>query len=265
MTRPFAAFALLLFVPALGLAQDKKDPTADLLAKLRKPVDLPAGSTVKLTELVEVLTERHGVPTIVNNTAFSTQIGEAPADSEIAMPKVKGLPLASVLRQVLSEKGATYLVRRAHIEIVPIGVAAREAKISGNDDAGNVQLSQPLVSAIYKEKPLNEALADLAEEHDLTIVIAPQAADNKAGFVTARLLNVPADRAIELLALQADLRIVKKGASFFVTSKEHANEMFNEQHERKQKNLELELMRNRPFPFGGNPLGGPAQPPQPGK
>lgn len=256
MSRLLIAIAVLALLPQWSAAQEsRKDATADLLAKLRKTVDLPTGSTVKLTELADLLTEKHGVPTIINTTSFTTQVGEAPADTEIAMPKVKGLPLSGVLRQVLSEKGATYLVRKTHIEIVPISVAAKEAKIPGTDDDGTNRLTQPLVSVIYKEKPLNEALADLAEEHDLTIVLAPQAADQKAAFISARMLNVPADKAIEMLALQADLRVVKKGASFFVTSKDHAAELSNEKHEKEMRKAELEMRRLNPaFPFG---QGGP--------
>lgn len=250
-SRVITAIAVLALLPQWSTAQEtRKDATADLLARLRKPVDLIPGNTVKLTELADLLTEKYGVNTTINVSSFTTLVGEAPADSEIAMLKVKGLPLGATLRQVLSEKGATYLVRKSHIEIVPIGVAAKEAKIPGIDDDGTTRLTQPLVSAIYKEKPLNEALADLAEEHDLTVVLAPQAADQKAAFVSARMLNVPADKAIEMLALQADLRVVKKGSSFFVTSKDHAGELHNEKFEKEKQRAELDAIRTPAFPFG---------------
>jgi hypothetical protein len=241
MIRSFTAIALLLALPAFGLAQQKKDPTAEILAKLRSPCDLNVAGTIPLGELTELIGKRHEIPVIVNNTAYQNLVGEAPTDSAIKLPKAaKGLPLSTVLKTALAEKGSTYLVRRTHIEIVPIGAAAKEAKIPASDEDGFTHLTQPLISAIYKEKPLNEALADLAEENDLTIVVAPQAGDNKIGFVSARLLNVPADKAIELIAVQADLRVVKKANGYLITSGDHAAELFNEEIERKQKKLELE-------------------------
>ena len=100
----------------------------------------------------------------------------------------------------------------------------------------------------------------------MTIVVAPQAGDNKIGFVNARMLNVPADKAIELLALQADLRVIKKGNSFFVTGKDHANELFNEALEKQKQKLEVERQRNGPFGFqglGGGLGGPPPVPPAP--
>ena len=267
MSRLFASLALvaLTFAPTVALAQDaaKKDATAELLVKLRKPVDFAIADELRLQDLADLIAEKHGVPITINAFAFSNEGGETnPADMMVKMPKSKGLSLSTVLRNVLMAKSATFLVRKSHIEIVPLSRAASEAKIRP-DDFGSVLLMQPLVSAIYKEKPLNEALADLAEEYDLTIVMAPQAADNRMGFVNARLLNVPADKAIEMLALQADLRVVQKGSSFFVTSKDHANELFNERLDKVKQKLEVEQLRNGPVnPFGMPGLGVPPAPKQ---
>ena len=92
----FALFAVaaLAFAPQVAFAQDsKKDATADLLAKLRKPVDIAGGDEIHLQELADFITERHGVTVIVNNGAF-VALREAPAEMMVKMPKVKGLPPA---------------------------------------------------------------------------------------------------------------------------------------------------------------------------
>ena len=258
MMHPIAclAVALVAFAPQVAFAQEsKKDATAELLSKLRKPIDVSATDELQLQAFAELVSERFGVPVTYSAVAFENQ-----SVSGFKMSKSKGLSLASVLRQTLAERNATYLVRKGHIELVPVFLAAKEAKVSGTDDDGTIRLSQPLVSAIYKEKPINEAFADLSEEYDLTIVLAPQAGDNKAGFVNARLLNVPADKAIEMLALQADLRVVKKGGSYFVTGKDHAHELFNEALEKKKQLLEVEQTRNAPFGF---PMVAPTPAPAP--
>lgn len=255
MSRLLLVAAVLVLAPAFAAAQDKKDPLADLLAKLRKPADLMPGQNVNLGDLKDMINEKYGVPVLINNTAFAAAVGENPAGFQIDLPKVKGLPLGALLRSILAERDATFLVRKTHIEIVPIAVAAKEAKVAPNED-GTITLPT-LVSAIYKEKPVNEALADLAEEHDLTITVAPQAADNKAAFVNARLLNVPADKAIEMLALQADLRVIRKGNAFLVTSKDHEQDLFNQKLERTKQKKEVELMGVPPFGGLGGGLGGP--------
>ena len=263
MSRLIVAIAILALAPAFAAAQDKKDPLADLLAKLRKPLDLKVDEPISLTQLADILEDKFGLSVTMNTESLMNQVGEMPANIMVNVPKAKTIPVGSALRQLLADRNLAYLVRKSHIEIVPIPVAAKEVKVVPTEE-GDLVLP-PLVSAVYKEKPLNEALADLAEEHDLTIVVAPQAADNKAGFVSARLLNVPADKAIELLAVQADLRVVKKGNAWMVTSKDHAAELFNEALEKKKQKKEVDLLGQPPFGFGGglNPIAPAQQPVQP--
>lgn len=253
MSRLFFAFALLALSPAFAGAQDKKDPLPELLAKLRKPAEMKLDDPIRVTELGEMLTERFGLPVTMNSESFSTHVGDVPLNIMVNIPKAKGIPVGATLRQVLADRGLTYLVRKTHIEIVPITVAAKEAKVVAEED-GTITLPT-LVSAVHKEKPLNEALADLAEEHDLTIVVSPQAGENKAAFINARLLNVPADKAIELIALQADLRVIKKGNAWLITSKEHEQELFDQKLERSKQRKEVDLLG---LPPGLGGLGGPA-------
>ena len=251
MSRLLFAFALMALLPAFGTAQEKKDPLPDLLSKLRKPVELAPGDTVNLGELKDLIADRYGVPVLLNNAAFVAAVGDNASAFQVEMPRAKGFPLGALLRQVLSQRDATFLVRRTHIEIVPIAMAAKEAKVVAEED-GTITLPT-LVSAVYKEKPLNEALADLAEEHDLTIVVSPQAGENKAAFINARLLNVPADKAIELISLQADLRVIKKGNAWLITSKEHEQELFDQKLDRSKQRKEVDLLG---IPPGLGGLGG---------
>ncbi len=251
-------------MPRIGAADEparKPDPTADLLAKLRKPVEFPREG-LTLGAFVEVIEAKANVSVVVNEEAFQSDKANV-SNEMVKPPRVKTLPLAAALRHTLAPLDATFLVRKGYIEIVPVTFAVKEVKqMGGEEDAG--RLLEPLVSAIYKEKPINEALADLAEEFDLSIVVAPQSGDNKTGFVSARLLNVPADKAIELLTLQADLRVIRKGNAFFVTGRDHANDLANERLDREQRENEVERARTAPFqpPVGGG-LGAPAPVPAP--
>jgi len=105
-----------------------------------------------------------------------------------------------------------------------------------------------LVSLVVKEKPFNEVIDKLAEMYDLSVVICPQSGDGRTGFVTARLKNVTPAVAIELLAVQCDLRVIRKGNAFLITSRDHANELHNEKFERERQKIELLKFREAPLP-----------------
>ena len=88
----------------------------------------------------------------------------------------------------------------------------------------------------------------LAEQYDLSVVIAPQAGDARTGFVSAQLKNLAPETALELLALQNDLRVVRKGTAFLITSREHADSLFNEKMEKERVKIELDKFRQMPPP-----------------
>lgn len=119
------------------------------------------------------------------------------------------------------------------------------------------------VTVMVKEKPFNEVIEKLAEEYDLSVVIAPQSGDARSGFVTARLKNVPVEDALELLAVQCDLRVIRKGNAFLITNRDHANDLFNEKLERERQLIELKQLRETPpVRFGPGPFGNPAPAPK---
>ena len=59
------------------------------------------------------------------------------------------------------------------------------------------------------------------------------------------------------LALQADLRVVRKGAAYLITSREHADGLFQEEMEKERAKIELDKFRKMPPPRPEAP------PPQP--
>jgi hypothetical protein len=220
----------------------KTDPTAALLQKLREPAVADAAE-VPLTDFVDVIYKRHSLGVILNDASFRACGMGPPGNMIVKSPDVRGaLSVGRQLQMALAPHGATYLVRNGYVEVVPIAFAAKVTKnaVPGDDEGG---LAEPLVSVVYKEKPLNEAVADLAEEFELNVVVAPQAGDNRMAFVSARLLNVPADKALELIAIQAELRVVRKGTAFLITSRDHANDMFGERLEKEKQKIEVERLR----------------------
>lgn len=268
MMRALGLVGLLVFAATLhrvAFADEPKagkaapaDPTAQLLAKLRQPISLPAADELQLSEFAAQVEKATGVPVTINTNAFLHDDSNTdPEGKTLKLTASKKVSGAVVLRHALGRQGLTYLVRRDHVEIVPITYALRESRQPVKMDAnGDPMAPNPLVSAVVKNMALSAALDDLAADYDLTVILSPQAGDQKAAFVSARLLNVPADKAIELLALQADLRVVRRGPAFLVTTKDHADGLFNERHEREQRKIELENMRNPAGVLGGGPPGG---------
>jgi hypothetical protein len=245
----------------------KADPTEVLLTTLEQEFQFKETvniNEIPVFELVNDLSKRYALTFVINEAAFR-QFDRPNFKEEkpnLASTQLRGLTLQQFLTVTLDSTGATYLVKGNAIEIVPVKYAAKVTKsgTTSEGEDGYVRLTEPLVSTIVKEKPLNEAVAKIAEMYDLTVVVAPQAGDAKTGFVTARLLNVPADKAIELLALQCDLRIVRRGTAFLITSRDHANELFGEKLEKERQLIELQKLREAPVKPPAPPA--PDKPPE---
>ena len=236
----------------------KADPTERLLSVLTD-IEVDFGDKdlngTPLFELLQVLSKKYTPTFVINEESFRQGGVEniKEAKPKLAATQLRGVTMHQFLTVTLESMGATYLVKNGGIEIVTVAHAAKVTKSATNagsggpdGDSGVSRLKEPLVSAVVKEKPLNEAVAKIAEIYDLTVIVAPQAGDAKTGFVTARLLNVPADKAIELLAIQCDLRVVRKGNAFLITSKDQANEMFNEKLDKERQKIEVEKLREAP-------------------
>jgi hypothetical protein len=273
------AVAGLLWAAGPAAAQEPKEESAQkpaaakpataerILATLRAPVTFEGNlNDIPLFELLHTMSKRYELTFVIMDEPFRAA-GEPNIREKrpnLTATQLEGVSLRRFLDLTLGSMNATFLVRKDHLAVVPIAFAAQETKNvgPGREDV-TATLKEPLVSAIYKERPLTEAVADLAAEFDLNVVVGPQAGDAKAAFVSARLLNVPADQAVELLAVQADLRVVRKGTAFLVTSKDHANELFAERLERERQMIELEKFRKSPpavpVPVPPGPAGAPQQ------
>lgn len=232
----------------------KPDQVERVLAALAADAQLKDNfnvAEVPLGELLQLLSKQHQLTIVVNERSFK-EVGRPNIKEErpeLSATQLRDVTVHRLLTQVLDSLGGTYLVKNGVIEVVTVEHAAKACKAALDglgEESGRPRLKEPLVSAVITEKPLNEALAKLAETFDLTVVMSPQAGDARTGFVSARLLNVPADKALELLALQCDLRVVRKAGAFLVTSKDQANELFHEKLDRERQKVELEKLREAP-------------------
>jgi hypothetical protein len=222
-----------------------------ILAELAREFSLREGANINdipFFELLQDVTRQTGVAFVINEASFRA-VGQPNFKEEkplLTATGLRGLTLHQFLMVALDGKGAVPLVRNGAIEIVSVQHAAKVLKvpmIGINDEDNNPRLAEPLVSLIVKEKPLNEVVAKLAEMYDLSVVISPQSGDARTGLVTAHLLNVPPNQALELLVLQRDLRVVRRGTAYLITTRDHAKELFDENLAKERKKIELQRLR----------------------
>ena len=246
---------LLLAVLAGGLAvvpgavtarqDDKKtppavpaDPAAKLVGLLNNEQFRYGGDLTQapLSDVLRDLSKTFDITFVIDPTAFEnpTQVGDAKATA-LAAARLEGLTfgrfLDVYLRALPIPEQATYLVRNDLIEITSrekaiqqTGVPDALASAQGDGDDFNArrlmaQQREPLVCVVADDRPVAELVKELARAYNLSLVIDLEAkvALGQAP-ATARLFNVPAETALELLAGQADLQVVRKGNAFRITA-----------------------------------------------
>jgi hypothetical protein len=168
------------------------------------------------------------------------EVGSTPV-AERPIPKMTRVRLATVLKKILdrvpSASGATYILRRDGIEITTEAAKIAEFR-NPSDHAPPIQdpmmdapMGPPnpltLVQAEFDKRPLDEALNELADATDSNVILDVRASD-KVKPVTASLINVPLDTAVELLANMAGLQVVSRDRVLYVTTKDNAEAMHKE-------------------------------------
>lgn len=236
MIRWILCIGLCMSVEMAAFAQDAKtssDPVADTVAKLRQPLKLNQElDGMALKDLIGFMEKDHKLKFIVNENHFRSAGEAAILDKKLTLRQsVGGLRVGKALGIMLTSIQATYIVHKDHIGIVPVPEEENIVRVTG----------------VYKERPLNEVLAEIADDHDVTILVAPQSGDARMTFINSRLLNVPLESAIELLAVQADLRVIQRKGAYLVTGRDHANELNEEKHNTAIRKIELDSLR------AGNP------------
>ncbi len=236
----------LTFVPAgsllaaLAVAQapappnraQREDTATAVRALMRCPVEFRGfdDPDTKVGEGLDYLQRAYNIPFDVNRKAFRDAGGEdvlgTPLGKEI--PKMRNVPLATVMARILDrlpvEGGATWLVRDGTVEVTT--ARAVRAEFYRGRPEGPLP---PLVSAVFEKVPLEDALKLLGEENEANIVLDARAAEKARAPVTARFTNVPLDTAALLLADMAGLKSVDVDGVIYVTSRENAKALREEQ------------------------------------
>jgi hypothetical protein len=158
------------------------------------------------------------VKIIANDSAFSAVKGEKfrVEDELVRLPRLTGAPLEIALRKLCEQLGCTYAIRKDYIELTTFESVVGRPLRKGESP-------QLVYEYEWVKMPVAALLDILAERHQRTVLITPQLGDRAQTPVTAKLLNVPFDTAVELVAEMAGLKAVRKDNALFVTTPDHAN------------------------------------------
>ncbi len=219
---------LLVLVPA-GAEPARTAPPAkleeSLSAKLFRPVKFSGFDDpgLKLKDALEKLSKDYAVEIEVNEPAFKAtgmdDVLSAPV-AEKPIRKSDRIRLDRLLRTILVRLpipgGATYVLRRDGIEITTVQTA--RAQIWGGHNGPFL----PLVQATFEQKPLAEALREMAEQTEYNVVLDNRAGERGKAEVSARFVNTPLDTAVNFVADMVDLRTVLLDNVIYVTTRENA-------------------------------------------
>jgi hypothetical protein len=246
------AFAIGLALAGFVKAADPPKPqdTAEVLNVLfdrKVELDLDNVNNVSLFDLLNQLTQKYKIGFSINEESFKVAGGQESLREKkpnVQATNIRDLSIHQFLLQVLDSLGATYIIKGDVVEIVTVAHAARVAKAAIDQDAnGNLVMKEPLICAIIKQTTLNDSIGQLASRYDLSVSISPLVIQGPLSPVSARLLNLPADKAIEMLALQCDLRVVRKGNAYLITTRENAKTLLAEHADQERQKIELEMLR----------------------
>lgn len=177
-----------------------------------------------LNDALEKISKMYEVSFDINDNAFESEqlkdVRHMPIADPAPIAAMKGVRLSrllhTILRRIPAPSGATYTVRDDRIEITTN--SSQRMEIWGSYRGPYL----PLVNARLDKCPLEDAVQQLADQSEFTVMVDRRAADKTKTPVSARLLNAPLDTALRLLADMADLRTIQLDNVLYVTTKENA-------------------------------------------
>jgi hypothetical protein len=199
-----------------------------------------------LIEALDALARDYHITIHVNERAFKYEQVNDVLKTEIAQPNpVPGMNarLGTVLKIILGRvpvpSGATFLIREDYIEITTQYAARVEMGIKSEnplalDGPVPPEGLPPLVWEDFEEQPLKLALRSVSNNTGWNIVLDPRAGEKAQTAVTARLMNVPADTAVRILADMGDLQVVRLDNVLYVTTPQNAARLQAQQNQRER-------------------------------
>jgi hypothetical protein len=186
-----------------------------------------------LQDALDYLTDRYDLSFDVDEKAFAKAFGKDKPKVALAepvanppLPKMRGVTLELLLRKLLTrldvESGATFLIHRNQI-VITTGSAASEEVLGDSE-----RPLPPLVHRIMEKRLLKDALEEVAEQTEITVLLDESVGDKAKETVSAKFYNTPIDTAVRVLADKANLSMVRLEKALYVTTHEKAQALRDE-------------------------------------
>jgi hypothetical protein len=229
--------------------------TVTLGRKLAELVTLKQGiePNTPLKDALEHLAKAYNLtPVLIDSESFKQAGVESPEEAPVRLPRVSGVRLGTVLQQLVAQVQGAYLVRGDHIEIT--SAPSWQTEVWGRfteEEPNRRRRFLPLVHAAFEQRPLEDAIRELADTTGFNVVLDTRHAGESGKMpVTALLNNVPLDTAVRLLADQADLQAVLLDNVLQLTTQDRARALGAEQDRANQKGIEFPASFAQPGPQG---------------
>ena len=267
---------------AIPLAQPKakEEPKAaapDLTKQLANRVTIEKFDG-KFKDAVKLFAEKFDLPLVVDprvGEEFAAAMCESPADERnVTFPKLVNVRLDTALKLLAEQVGGKFLVYPDHIKIVPAAFAEYESGVISSAPGGLDEpllspadlirtkplIKRALVNVSFKNKPLGEAIDEIAEATGATVAVSPLLPANvRQAPVTVRFANTPVEAAVRTLCEMTECAALEDANVLIVTTRERAAA-------RAKEDAQKAKDRQQPPVFGLcatgflNPLGGGVQP-----
>jgi hypothetical protein len=231
---------------------DAGKPKAGTVDAVLHALKQPAGfdskniNDVPLVEILEKLSKQHGIAFVILEEQFRAEGVPDVKEKKpnLAATELKNMTLHQFLTTVLNSVDVTYMVKAGRIEVITWNLAydVGRGRPRFAEEEG-VRPASPLISMNIKGKPLKAVVEELADEYELSVVISPKVGDAMDTPVNARLLNVPSDQLLDRIVVGSELRVVRRGNTFLITTPEQAKELLAERVERARQLGELQRLR----------------------
>jgi hypothetical protein len=225
----FICSALLLAGGVSVLHAEETARGKELRELLSSPTKFPGVDDPKVTfsEMLEALVKRYNLSFDINEQAFKDADIKEVQKFEVVGPlpiPAMNTRLETILKKILSRvsPSAMYIIRGDMIEITTQDAVRKEFF----PDRPTGPLS-PLVSGTFDKVSVKAAFKELARAGN--IVLDGRMAKEAETEVTADFSNVPLDTAVRTLADMAGLKVVALENVLYVTDKENARTLMEEQ------------------------------------
>jgi hypothetical protein len=198
---------------------------------------------MSLRDALELVSDKFHVTIRIDPEACARYAIDQPFQlyqQQVQLPVVRGLTVGEVLHDLLAQvrPAVTYAVKGTQITIAPpymipfprtLAKEGEDYQPILNPDVVEEQVQGEPVTVEYKNKPLAEALRELADSTGANIVLDNRVEEKGQTPITVSLQNVRLFTALRVLADMADLQPTTLGNVYYVTTKENAERLYKQE------------------------------------